>query len=302
MWMAIVCLLIGVVFQKYLRMYVDRLILTGLYIILMGMGLNIGSDDHILNAIPIAGLKAVIYCVSATFFSIIAVVLWERMLLKRHNETSCIRKQKSLRDELIFLLKIFGCITSGIICGKYCRFIPADLSPIMVDFALVIICIGIGASLKTALTMVLKSGRGMVWYMAVPLLVAIGSILGGLLVGRLFGDNPVNSAAISGTMVFYSFGTAIVSQQGGYDAGLLTLLSNLMRELLTFVAGPVLARFSNLAPIAVGGASTMDVTLPVIKQNLDEKFTVLAIYNGVVLSLLVPLLLVALFSITGGQV
>ncbi|MEA1962207.1 MAG: lysine exporter LysO family protein [Bacillota bacterium] len=297
MWMAIVCLVVGIVFQKYLAVYIDSLILAGLYIILLGMGIRIGSDVHILNAIPIAGLKAAIYCLSATSFSVIAVVLWERLLFKQHLKSSSIRCEKSMKGELLFLVKVFGSIIMGIIAGKYCGFIPSGLSPFMINFALVLICIGIGASLKNALNMMLESGRGMLCYIVVPILITIGSLTGGLLAGVLLGDNLVDSAAISGTMVFYSFGAAIVSQQGGYDAGVLTLLSNLMRELLTFVVGPILARFSNLAPIAVGGASTLDVTLPVIKQNLDEKFTVLAIYNGIVLSLMVPLLLFSLFGV-----
>jgi uncharacterized membrane protein YbjE (DUF340 family) len=41
----------------------------------------------------------------------------------------------------------------------------------------------------------------------------------------------------------------------------------------------------------------MDVTLPVIKRSLPEEYTLLGIFNGVVLSVAVPLLLMLLYGL-----
>ncbi|MEA1960957.1 MAG: LysO family transporter [Bacillota bacterium] len=87
------------------------------------------------------------------------------------------------------------------------------------------------------------------------------------------------------------------SQQAGFNIGLIAFLANLMREISTFVFGPMLVKYSCLAPIALGGASTMDTTLSVIKQISTEEITLLAFINGVILSFIVPALLFIIYVV-----
>jgi uncharacterized membrane protein YbjE (DUF340 family) len=46
-----------------------------------------------------------------------------------------------------------------------------------------------------------------------------------------------------------------------------------------------------MAPIALGAATTMDVTLTVMRESLPDKYTLIAFFNGVILSFIVPLIL-----------
>lgn len=51
-----------------------------------------------------------------------------------------------------------------------------------------------------------------------------------------------------------------------------------MREIIALLAAPFLVRFfGRLAPIAVGGATTMDTTLPIITRYSGEKYIVVSI-------------------------
>ena len=73
--------------------------------------------------------------------------------------------------------------------------------------------------------------------------------------------------------------------------GVIALLSNIFREVLTILLVPLLARFfGKLAPIASGGATCMDTTLPVIHRHLGPRYAVLAAISGIVLTMLVPVL------------
>jgi len=52
---------------------------------------------------------------------------------------------------------------------------------------------------------------------------------------------------------------------------------------------PLIARTAGrLAAVAPGGATAMDVTLPIISQSTDAQTTLVAFYSGTVLSALVP--------------
>lgn len=77
----------------------------------------------------------------------------------------------------------------------------------------------------------------------------------------------------------------------GAELGTIALLANIMREIITLLCAPLLARwFGPLAPISVGGATSMDTTLPIITRATGEEFSVIAIYHGMVVNFSVPIL------------
>ena len=78
----------------------------------------------------------------------------------------------------------------------------------------------------------------------------------------------------------------------------MALLSNIMREMTTLLCAPLLVRwFGNLAPIAVGGATTMDTTLPIITRCSGKDFVVVSIFHGFIVDFSVPLLVTFFCSI-----
>ena len=73
--------------------------------------------------------------------------------------------------------------------------------------------------------------------------------------------------------------------------GTIALLANIVREMITLLLAPMLAkRFGPLAPITAGGATTMDTTLPIIAQASGQKYVALSIYHGFVTDFSVPFL------------
>lgn len=68
-----------------------------------------------------------------------------------------------------------------------------------------------------------------------------------------------------------------------------TRLANIIREMITLLLTPLLAKwFGPLAPISSGGATTMDTTLPIITQTVGQRYVAISIYHGFVTDFTVP--------------
>ena len=84
----------------------------------------------------------------------------------------------------------------------------------------------------------------------------------------------------------------------GVELGTIALLANIMREIITLLGAPILRKwFGPLAPISVGGATTMDTTLPIIMQVSGKQFTVISIAHGFITDFTVPFLVTLFCSI-----
>lgn len=125
----------------------------------------------------------------------------------------------------------------------------------------------------------------------IPLSVALGSLLGSLAAGAILSVPHNEALAVGAGFGWYTLSGVLLTQLHSSALGAVAFLSNVMRELLTVILIPVLARrFGPLIAIAPGGATTMDTTLPIIAKCTDPRTTLVAFVNGVVLSTLVPVL------------
>lgn len=132
----------------------------------------------------------------------------------------------------------------------------------------------------------------------VPVLVAAGSLGGALAAGVLLGVPLNEAAAVGAGFGWYSLSGVLLAKIYSVETGALAFLTNVMREVISFVLIPLLAaRVGRLAAVAPGGATTMDTTLPLIARVTDADTTVIALVNGTTLSALVPVLVPLLIGI-----
>lgn len=197
---------------------------------------------------------------------------------------------------MTFLVVIF--IFFGAALGRWV--LPGNLIghlDMLTTSALCLMLVGIGIDLgsqKEAWSRL----RSMGWrIMLVPILVAAGS-LGGAVVAGLFLGMPLREAsAVGAGFGWYSLSGVLLSKIYSVEAGALAFLTNVMREIISFIIIPLLAaRIGRLAAVAPGGATTMDTTLPLIARTTDADTTVIALVNGTTLSAMVPLLVPLLIN------
>lgn len=105
--------------------------------------------------------------------------------------------------------------------------------------------------------------------------------------------------AVGSGMGYYSLSSILVTtlkepELGAVVAaelGTIALMANILREMFTLLFAPMMVRwFSPVAPICSGGATTMDVTLPVITRYSGREWAFVAIVHGILVDFSVPLL------------
>jgi uncharacterized membrane protein YbjE (DUF340 family) len=133
--------------------------------------------------------------------------------------------------------------------------------------------------------------------LVVPLAVVLGSILGGLVGGLILRLDLSASMAVTAGYGWYTIDGPMVGQIFGAEWGAMGFAVNFIRELLTIVTITLLVKISKYAPIASGGATTMDTTLPVIVRYCGPDALITAFSSGFMLSLLAPFSIVAVSTL-----
>jgi uncharacterized membrane protein YbjE (DUF340 family) len=189
----------------------------------------------------------------------------------------------------LLILAFFGAGILGGMSGLVPETIIIDDVAMMALYVLLLfVGMGVGSD-SAALSNILKM-RG--WALFVPVSVAVGSMGGAALLGlALPGIGVRESLAVGAGFGYYSLSSVIISQLHSETLGVIALLANIIREVITLISVPILVRLGNLAPIAAGGATPMDTTLPLISRYVPCEYTVIAVFSGLVLSMIVPLLI-----------
>ncbi len=196
-------------------------------------------------------------------------------------------------------LILIGFFILGTGCGLL-HLIPVSLlkdvevEKYLLFLLLFLVGIGIGSDTEAIRSMVKMN----ISALAIPLLVALGS-LAGAAIGAFMVKIPdfQESLAIGAGFGYYSLSSILISQIKGEQIGTIALLANIFREVFTILFAPLLCSlFGKIAPIASGGATTMDTTLPVIHRCVGTRFSVFSVINGIVLTLLVPIIIPILLS------
>ncbi|MGM0502429.1 MAG: lysine exporter LysO family protein, partial [Bacillota bacterium] len=132
-------------------------------------------------------------------------------------------------------------------------------------FCLTILLLGVGIDLGSN-QQVIDKLKQMGWkVLLIPLLIAVGSILGTSIVGVILDLSINESSAIGAGFGWYSLSGVILTKIHSADLGVLAFLTNVLREVFAIILIPLLASWENeIIVVAPGGATTMDTTLPLI--------------------------------------
>lgn len=136
-----------------------------------------------------------------------------------------------------------------------------------------------------------------------PVATAVGTLGGALLAAPLFGaDSAVTSAAdslaVGAGFGYYSLSSIFIADMRGAELATVALLCNILRELFTLLAAPLVARwFGPLAAVSIGGATTFDTTLPIITRSAGRPYAVVSIFHGCALDFSVPFLVTLFCSL-----
>jgi uncharacterized membrane protein YbjE (DUF340 family) len=132
--------------------------------------------------------------------------------------------------------------------------------------------------------------------LAFPLFVVLGSLLAGLVGGLVLCIDVAGAMAVSAGYGWYTLSGPLIGQLFGAELGTLGFVANFFRELLTITAIPLMVKLDKYAPVASGGATTMDTTLPIIIRYCGSDMLITAFTNGLILTLIAPFTIIAIAS------
>ncbi len=125
-----------------------------------------------------------------------------------------------------------------------------------------------------------------------PLAALAGTALGAGAAAALLPETGLRAClAVGAGFGYYSLSSVLITGMGDAQLGSVALIANIFRELLALALIPLLARRATpLAAVSAAGATAMDTCLPVIAANAGESSAIIALFSGLVLTLLVPFL------------
>jgi uncharacterized membrane protein YbjE (DUF340 family) len=189
-------------------------------------------------------------------------------------------------------------IVAGYLNNNYASLISnVWISGYLLDFSLILLLFVMGFMFGADKEAVLKMRKAGLRILGVPFSIALGSIVGGLVGGYLLGINVVGSMAVTAGFGWYTLAGPLVGQLLGANFGALGFVVNFLRELLTIVTIPLAVKIDRDAPIASGGATTMDTTLPIIVRYCGSETLIVAFSSGFVLTVIAPFTITAVAAL-----
>lgn len=190
---------------------------------------------------------------------------------------------------------IVGCVVGAF--GLLPDWMRGDNLSMWVLYALML-QVGIGVGSDERLKEILRSLSPKM--LLVPCATIVGTILATAAISFVLSRwSTFDVLAVGCGFGYYSLSSILVSSlkeasigvQAAAELGTITLMANIFREMMTLLFAPLMRRwFSPLGPICAGGATTMDVTLPVITRFSGRDWIFVSILHGVVVDFSVPIL------------
>ena len=173
-------------------------------------------------------------------------------------------------------------------------FMPDDISAFIdsaSSYMLIVLLFSVGIDMglnKGVFTRIRELGFKI---LLIPAGIVLGSLCGGALTAILTQMPLKEGMAISSGLGWYSLSGILITEAGNPVGGTISFLANVFREMLTFVVVPFIAgHFNYYCAIAPAGATSMDTTLGIISKNTNGTVAVLSFVNGVICTLIVPVL------------
>lgn len=280
-----------------------RIVTWLIWLLLFLLGIEVGSNEMIVRSLPTLGVEALLLSLAATLgCCVLAWMLWR--VSKNNTVQENAKKETSAEKEglqgfsLIRGLKVMkgslivvGFFVIGLLGGIE-KMVPSWLLDRDVSFVALcglLLFVGLGIGLNPEMK---KEVRSLSPRMALlPVVTIIGSWLGALLIWTVLHRTLSDCMAINSGFAYYSLSSIFITEYRGAELGTIALLANIIREMLTLLGAPLMARwFGPLAPISAGGATTMDTTLPILSQTVGQRYIALSIYHGFVVDFTVPFL------------
>lgn len=265
------------------------------FVILTVIGIELSQVEGLGSQVGEIALYVTVLAILTIGTGLVSLMLFDH--LKPWQAKKPVAKSKehhvSIRGSLI---QVF-CVVIGMVIGY---FLPIDYMPpentMTVLLMILILLVGIGLK-GSGITLkeVLLNKRGV----QMSIIFTLAVLIGGLVFAMMFSDvSWTQGLALASGFGWYSLSAIIMTDAYGAVWGSVALFNDLVREFFALIFIPVFMRKYPSAAVGLGGATSLDFTLPIIQQSGGLKVVPLAISFGFIINIVAPVLMVV-FSALG---
>ncbi|WP_298973325.1 lysine exporter LysO family protein [uncultured Psychrobacter sp.] len=278
-----------------MTVFADKGLSYLVFIILTLIGIELSQVEGLGSQIGEIALYVIILSILTIGTGLFSLMLFDR--LKPWQAKKPVAKSKEHRVSIRGSLAQVVCVVIGMVIGC---FLPEGYLPpentMTVLLMILILLVGIGLK-GSGITLkeVLLNRRGV----EMSVIFTVSVLAGGLFFALLFSEvSWTKGLALASGFGWYSLSAIVMTEAYGAIWGSVALFNDLIREFFALIFIPVFMRKSPSASVGLGGATSLDFTLPIIQQSGGLKVVPLAISFGFLINIVSPVLMVA-FSALG---
>lgn len=315
---------VGYIIGSKIRSQKEKLSWTGkvqtvaITILVLLMGMRMGSNEQITQNLSTIGLSALIMTIVIMVFSIAAIFITRKLMkidkygrfkesvpedkLNSDNQQNKDFEHQAAEEEdnkgvNLMTLLIVVAVAIGMLIGYFVirsifaenieAFYSAVGLGIKIGLCLLLIFVGLDLGLDgTVIDNFKKVGLRILVF---PVVVIAGTLAGAAVISPFIDLSLRECLAIGSGFGWYTLAPGIIMEAGYVTASAVSFLHNVMRELLSIVFIPLVARkIGYIETTGMPGAAAMDVCLPIVEKSTRSDIAVYSFVSGVVLSILVP--------------
>lgn len=320
---------IGYFAGSRLRMRTEFILWTGrlqtvaIILLIFTMGMRMGANPEVIANLNSIGIYALIMTISIIFFSVAAITIARKFMgidkwgnLKGKTEDGHETAAAAVASEIpaagpattpggeagrgkmnSMTLIILICVIGGLAFGHLG--VPrifsdmeafGSLAGTMIDIGLCVLLFFVGFDMGVDGTVVQHFRQVGIRVLAFPLVIMAGTLVGAGVCSLFLPLSLRETLAIGGGFGWYSFAPGIILEAGLVTASAVSFMHNVMRELISVLIIPLVARKAGyLEAVAVPACSSMDVCLPIIERATRSDIAMYSFISGVVESAAVPI-------------
>jgi uncharacterized membrane protein YbjE (DUF340 family) len=277
-----------------------------LYLLIFTMGFRIGRTEEISTHFGRIGVQALLYAAGGVAGTILVLLPLFRAAAGTDDpkraaptRTGHPSTHGGARLELRILadpLRLLGILVAGGVIGRFVPLLPALRPEAAISWILYLLLFLIGITLARSGVRLRDLLDHSLWIL--PLGTALGTLLAGAAVALALRQRLGSGLAVASGFGWYSLSGVLLIELDGPLLGATAFLANMFREALALVVIPLLARTRYpYVAIGVAGATSMDVTLPLIEASCGPRSVPFSVASGAVLSTAVPVLVPLVYGL-----
>lgn len=287
--------------------WTGKLQTVAVIVLIVTMGMRMGANEEVTNNLNSIGLSALIITVVILICSVTAVGIARRLLgINRYGkmqkeetlDSEALEKEEEANHSNKMTYIIIASVAAGMLGGYFIvRRVFDDMAAfdsgagLAITIGLCVLLFFIGTDLGAEGTVINNFKKVGIRIFAFPLAIGIGTMAGALICGLFLPMSMRESLAIGAGFGWYSLAPGIIMSNGFVTASAVSFMHNILREFLSFLLIPIVAKkIGHLETIALPGAASMDVCLPIVEKSTSSEIAVYSFVSGVIMSFAVPIL------------